>query len=75
MGYVLSAWGLTLVTGAVFALSVVRKGRRLCSQVAPEQRRWMSAPSPDARPEAGEAAAAGPTPGSALSRGPEAAKR
>jgi hypothetical protein len=35
-GYVVSIGGL-----AVYALAMLRRGRRLSSQVPPEERRWM----------------------------------
>jgi len=42
LGYILAAWGATFATGAVYALHLVRRGRRLSAQVPAERRRWMS---------------------------------
>jgi len=46
-GYVLGAWGLTAVSVAVYAVSLLRRGRRLSPRVAPDRRRWMSAVDPE----------------------------
>ena len=40
-GYVIVAWVLGVAAVGGYALSVVRKGRRLSRQVPPESRRWM----------------------------------
>lgn len=40
--YVLGAWGLVLGTGALYAIRLVYRGRKLASGVPAERRRWMS---------------------------------
>ena len=42
-GYVLGAWGVVFASGALYALGLARRGRRLARRVAPERRRWMTA--------------------------------
>ena len=44
LGYVLGAWGLVLGTGALYAVRLVRRGRKLAARVPAGRRRWMSAP-------------------------------
>ena len=39
--YVGVAWGVTAVVIGGYALSIVRKGRRLSARVPKESRRWM----------------------------------
>ena len=39
--FILGAWGVTVLIIGSYALSVVRRGKRLSRQVPPEQRRWM----------------------------------
>ena len=46
-GYDLTAWGLTLGPGALYAVRVVLRGRALAGRVPPERRRWMTAPDPE----------------------------
>ena len=41
--YVLGAWGVTLLSGALYAASLLYRGRRLFVRVDPERRRWMTA--------------------------------
>jgi hypothetical protein len=38
--YVIAAWVIVLGSIAVYAASVVARGRRLSRQVPPEDRRW-----------------------------------
>jgi hypothetical protein len=38
--YVIAAWVIVLGSIAVYATSVVARGRRLSRQVPPEDRRW-----------------------------------
>jgi hypothetical protein len=40
-GYIITSWVVTLAVGGGYALSVVRRGRKLSREVAPERRRWM----------------------------------
>lgn len=42
VGYLLVGWGVTLGVGAVYALSLVRRGRRLSARVPAARRRWMT---------------------------------
>ena len=46
-GYVFSAWGITLGSGALYALYLVRRGRSLARRVPDSRRRWMTAPEGD----------------------------
>lgn len=50
-GYVLTAWAITLGTGALYAIRVVVRGRALAGRVPAERRRWMTATDPHADPE------------------------
>lgn len=42
MSYMYLGWGISLVVLAVYAGSVVLRGRRLARAVPPERRRWTS---------------------------------
>lgn len=42
--YVLGAWGLVLGAGALYAVRLVYRGRKLASGVPVGRRRWMSTP-------------------------------
>jgi heme exporter protein CcmD len=39
--FVLSAWGVTAVSLALYTVRVLSRGRRLSRQVPEERRRWM----------------------------------
>lgn len=39
--YIITAWGVTCGSIAIYAVAVIRRGRRLSEQVPPEDRRWM----------------------------------
>jgi hypothetical protein len=39
-GYLVAGWGIGLGTLGLYALALVRRGRRLAAQVPPEDRRW-----------------------------------
>lgn len=43
LGYLLVGWGVTLGVGAIYAVSLVTRGRRLSARVPVERRRWMNA--------------------------------
>ena len=43
LGYLLVGWGVTLGVGATYAVSLVRRGRRLAARVPAERRRWVTA--------------------------------
>ena len=40
-GYILAAWLTVLGGSALYALSLLRRGRRLSAQLPPERRRWL----------------------------------
>lgn len=40
-GYIITSWVVTFVIGTGYAVSVVRRGRKLSKVVPPERRRWM----------------------------------
>lgn len=40
-GYIITSYVLTFGIGGGYALSVLRRGRRLSREVSPERRRWM----------------------------------
>lgn len=40
-GYIALAWVATFLSVGLYAASVIRKGRQLSREVAPEDRRWM----------------------------------
>jgi hypothetical protein len=40
-GYIIAAWAVTFGAVGVYAVAVIRRGRRLSKVVPPEQRRWM----------------------------------
>jgi hypothetical protein len=42
MGYMYLGWGISLAVLALYALSLVLRGRRLAKVVPPERRRWTS---------------------------------
>jgi len=43
-GYVLTGWATVTAVLGGYAVSIIRRGRRLTAQVDPEYRRWMDAP-------------------------------
>ena len=43
LGYLLVGWGTTLAAGAAYAVSLIRRGRRLSARVPADRRRWMTA--------------------------------
>jgi hypothetical protein len=42
VGYLAAGWGIALVTLAIYAARLVRRGRRLAPLVPPSERRWIS---------------------------------
>jgi len=44
LGYLLAGWGITLATGALYAVRLVVRGRRLTARAPQQQRRWMTSP-------------------------------
>ncbi len=47
LGYLLAGWGIVLGSGALYAIRLIVRGRRLGARVAPHRRRWMTAEDPD----------------------------
>jgi hypothetical protein len=43
-GYVVAGWATVTVVLGGYAVSILRRGRRLAAQVDPGYRRWMDAP-------------------------------
>jgi hypothetical protein len=43
LGYLLVGWGATIAVGAIYAASLIRRGRRLAARVPASRRRWMTA--------------------------------
>jgi hypothetical protein len=46
LGYLIAGWGISLAVLGVYALHVVRRGRRL-SALVPDHRRWLESPGTD----------------------------
>ncbi|MCQ3807788.1 MAG: hypothetical protein OXB92_13625 [Acidimicrobiaceae bacterium] len=42
LGYLLAGWGVSLGCGALYAVRLVLRGRRLSAAVPAGQRRWMT---------------------------------
>ena len=42
LGYLLAGWGVSLGCGALYAIRLVLRGRRLSAAVPVGQRRWMT---------------------------------
>jgi len=42
VGYIVAGWGISLGSIALYAWSVVSRGRSLSRQLPAEQRRWIS---------------------------------
>ncbi len=59
-GYIVAAWSVVLGVFAVYAASLIVRGRRLSRLVPPERRRWLTTPDPVPAP-GGSADAAGGT--------------
>ena len=43
VGYLIAGWGIVVGTCTAYALSLVRRGRRLAARVPEERARWMNA--------------------------------
>ena len=41
-GYIIAGWSIGLGTMAVYAWSIIRRGRSLTREVPAERRRWMN---------------------------------
>ncbi len=48
LGYVAAAWAVVLGAVVVYALALLRRGRRLSGRVNPQRRRWMTTPTSQA---------------------------
>ena len=42
VGYLIAGWGVSLVSIALYAAMLIRRGRLLSAQVPAERSRWMS---------------------------------
>jgi hypothetical protein len=47
IGYIVAAWAVTFSVLGLYAISVLRRGRKLSSEVPVERRRWMSTDESD----------------------------
>jgi len=47
VGYLIAGWGISLAACALFAMSVMRRARRLSALVPPERHRWMTGQDAD----------------------------
>ncbi|MCH7789687.1 MAG: hypothetical protein IH940_09615 [Acidobacteria bacterium] len=47
VGYIVAAWALTLGVLALYSVTILRRGRKLSSEVPPARRRWMSTDNAD----------------------------
>lgn len=45
LGYIAAAWGSTLGVLGIYALRLLRRGRRLAPRVPIERRRWLGSES------------------------------
>jgi hypothetical protein len=49
-GYVVAGWGVVVGGLALYAGSILVRGRRLAGRVPPERRRWMATPTDPGQP-------------------------
>ena len=42
VGYLVAGWGISIAACAVFAVSVLRRAKRVAAQVPVERHRWMT---------------------------------
>jgi hypothetical protein len=47
VGYLIAGWGIPLVGCAVYAVSVMRRAKRLAAEVPAERLRWMTGDDAD----------------------------
>ncbi len=45
--YLIAGWGITFVACGVYAMSVMRRSRRVAARVPVDRRRWMTAKDAD----------------------------
>jgi len=43
LGYLLVGWGLTIGSGVLYSVHLVRRGRTLAARVSTSRQRWMTA--------------------------------
>jgi len=42
LGYLIAGWGISLAAIAIYAVSVIRRGKTLAARVPIERRRWIT---------------------------------
>jgi len=42
LGYLIGGWGVVLVAVAIYAVSLLRRGKVLSARVPADRRRWMT---------------------------------
>lgn len=42
LGYLISGWGVVLIAIAIYAFSLLRRGKVLTARVPVDRRRWMT---------------------------------
>lgn len=47
VGFLVAGWGITLVASAMYAVTVMRRAKRLAALVPPERIRWMTGDDAD----------------------------
>lgn len=47
LGFLVAGWGISLAAFAIYALSVMRRAKRLATLVPPERVRWMTGDDAD----------------------------
>ncbi len=47
LGYLLAGWGVVFVASAIYAVSVLRRARRVAARVPIERARWMTGKDSD----------------------------
>lgn len=43
LGYLIVGWGVSLGVGALYAVSLIQRGKKLAARVPHDRRRWMTA--------------------------------
>ena len=47
LGFLVAGWGISLVACAIYAVTVMRRAKRLSALVPPERARWMTGDDAD----------------------------
>lgn len=47
VGFLVAGWGISIVASVLYAISVLRRARRLSALVPPERVRWMTGDDAD----------------------------